>query len=316
MRIELRERKWNSILVKSEVDEVWTKLRTKDGGEKPSISTSHGPVSALSTGQAGCSLITTLRRVAASISQTEGGSQREPEVLYFNTCTLTRRRWGTASVIFIISTYCDENKPGKWLLLNSQHLALETLNSGREQKTGKTLPPPANKTETGWRLTSVLQKALEVVNSHGRETAAHTSQGNWGTHLLQPHCRAVSSHPAKGAIQETHQDSSAMEPWALQSGEKPGGLAARGATARGTGIFVQVCTGMFVQGAWCQLWQVAQFRLSLCLGKVKLSPRGSNLPPFRNLRPLPIVGCRLHKSLLTLFHLLFFLERCYTSSFI
>lgn len=45
---------------------------------------------------------------------------------------------------------------------------------------------------------------------------------------------------------------------------------------------------------------------SLCLGKAKPSPRGSNLPPSE-IRPLPIVGCRLHKNLLTPFHL------CYSS---
>ena len=61
---------------------------------------------------------------------------------------------------------------------------------------------------------------------------------------------------------------------------------------------------------------MARFQLSLCLGKGKPLPRGSNSSPFRNLRPLPTVGCRLHKNLLTLPLGLFFPELCYTQAVI
>ena len=166
--------------MKSENSQRVTSLWTKDGGEKPSISTSHGPVSALSTGQAVFNLITTLQRVAASISQTEGGSQREQRC--FTSLPAAWRGYGQGRLqSFSLSAHivmkANQGSGCCWAL-NTWHLKQLTAAESRNQKTGKMVPPPANEIETGWRQTSVLQKALETVNSNWRERVAHTSQNN------------------------------------------------------------------------------------------------------------------------------------------
>lgn len=136
---ELRERKWNHILVKSEVDEVWkfpkgdVSVNQRRRGEAINFDITRPRV--CSVNRASCLQSHNNPAKSCCLDFTNGGRKPErTEVLYFTTCSLTRLRSGTASVVFIISTYCDESEPGEWLLLSSQHLALETVNSSWEQK--------------------------------------------------------------------------------------------------------------------------------------------------------------------------------------
>ena len=123
--------------MKSENSQRMTFLWTKDGGEKPSISTSHGPVSAVSTGQAVFSLITTLQRVAASISQTVGGSQREQRCF-----TSVPAAWPAAgrgqlrsfSLSAHIVMKANQGSGCCWAL-NTWHLKQLTAAESRNQKT-------------------------------------------------------------------------------------------------------------------------------------------------------------------------------------